>query len=140
MSDSINSQLILRLYVEALNGGTFATVVDDVAASSVIVHEPDGDRTGPNAIKDTMRALHEGFENLHFDVQDLIESGDRVVVRWTMHGQHFGSFAGFPATGKTVEQKAIVIYRLADERVVEVWPQIDRFGMARQLGADRRQS
>jgi len=125
--------VVLRLYDDALNGTSYDTVVDEVAHPDVIVHEPDGDRTGPDAIKSTIRLLHASFSNLQFQVHDLIEAADKVVVRWSMSAVHTAAFAGFAATGKHVEQRATVIYRVHEGTIREVWPQIDRLGMFRQL-------
>ncbi|WP_187776230.1 ester cyclase [Antrihabitans cavernicola] len=130
--------LVMRLYDEALNGSDYATVVDEVVGSDVIVHELDGDRHGRDAVASTMRTLHSAFTQMHFDVHDLIEADDKVVVRWRMVGTHTGEFARFAATGKEIEQRAIVIYAVRDGVVVAVWPMIDRLGMARQLQAAGR--
>lgn len=73
---------------------------------------------------------------MHFTLLDLIASDDRVVVRWTMAATHAGPLAGIPATGKRVQQRGTVIYRLENGRIVEVWSQMDRMGMLQQLGID----
>jgi predicted ester cyclase len=53
-----------------------------------------------------------------------------------MDATHAGSLAGIPATGKRVQQRGTVIYRLENGRIVEVWAQMDQMGMLRQLGID----
>ena len=85
------------------------------------------------ALTDRLRVA---FPDMQFTLQDLIASEDRVVVRWTMDGTHAGPLAGIPATGKRVQQRANVIYRLADGKIAEGWALMDQAGMLRQLGFD----
>jgi predicted ester cyclase len=64
----------------------------------------------------------------------VLVDGDRVAVRWTSSGTHTGPFMGAEPTGRAVSHWAVVIYRLQDGKVVEMWPMVDRLGMMRQLG------
>jgi steroid delta-isomerase-like uncharacterized protein len=81
-----------------------------------------------------MRAV---FPDIHFDVEDMIAEGDKVVSRYTVTGTHQGEFMGIPATGKPVKITTIWIHRLADGRIVEGrdWGEWDRLSLLEQLGA-----
>ena len=46
---------------------------------------------------------------------------------------HQGEFMGFPATGRTINVPGIIIYRIADGKIVEHW-KIDSMEMMQQLG------
>ncbi len=67
--------------------------------------------------------------------EDIIAEGDRVVVRATVHGVHEGPFMGTPPTGKTVAFPLIIIYRLADGKIVEHWMLTDMMAFMQQIGA-----
>jgi predicted ester cyclase len=69
--------------------------------------------------------LREVFPDLDVTVDDAIESGDRVVVRWRVTGTHKGEFKDFAPSGKTVDFTGINIYRFAGGRIVESWGQFD---------------
>jgi predicted ester cyclase len=80
--------------------------------------------------------LRVAFGDMRFTIHDLIASGDRVVVRWSMTAKHHGPLAGIPATGKPIQQRANVIYRMEGGRIAEGWAQMDQMGVLRQLGID----
>lgn len=129
-----NISLVRRLYEEALNQARYVEVVDEVVAGDVVTHNASGeDSAHREHVTNTMRALHTAFSDLVFTIDDMIEQGDRIAVRWHMTGRHTGPFAGRPPSGRIVTQCAIVIYRIADHKVVEVWPLTDRFGLVQQL-------
>jgi steroid delta-isomerase-like uncharacterized protein len=77
-----------------------------------------------------------GFPDLHFAVEDVIASGDRVVGRVRCTGTHDGEFMGMPATGRQVSVQAVDIIRFGDDGLAaEHWGVFDALGMMQQLGA-----
>jgi predicted ester cyclase len=52
-----------------------------------------------------------------------------------MTGIHRDTFAGVPATGKTVSVDGINVERFRDGKIVEHWSQFDLVGALRQIGA-----
>ena len=131
-----NKLLVRRVVEEVWNRGNYA-VVDELAASDIVVHAstPDDDIHGREGVKQFYAALRAAFPDLHFAVQDQIAEGDRVVTRWLARGTHTGTFQGMPPTGKQVQMGGIDIDRFADGKVVECWPNADELGMLQQLGA-----
>lgn len=69
-------------------------------------------------------------------IEDIVATGDRVVVRATWRGTHTGTMFGHPPTGVVVQTTNIVIYRLVDGRVAEAWEEWDYAGWLRQLAGD----
>lgn len=65
---------------------------------------------------------------------DLIAEGDKVVVRFTIRATHQGDFMGIPATGRPVNVPGIIIYRIADQKIVEYWMHFDAMAMMQQIG------
>jgi predicted ester cyclase len=89
---------------------------------------------GPEGFKAIFAALRHGFPNLQFTIQDLVVEDSRVAVRWTSKGIHDGEFAGAAPTGREVSNEGIAIYRVEDGKIVEMWSQVDRFGILQQIG------
>ena len=56
------------------------------------------------------------------------------MVRFNLHGTHHGNFMGIPATGREINVPGMIIYRIADGKIVEHWMQIDLAVMMQQLG------
>ncbi len=67
----------------------------------------------------------QAFPDLKRTVEDTIESGDRVVVRWRVQGTHTGTVGKIKPTGNKVDFTGITIYRFAGGRIVESWGQAD---------------
>jgi predicted ester cyclase len=79
--------------------------------------------------------LFEAFPDLHVEIHDLLELGDKVVTRKTFHGTHDGDFVGLAPTGRNVAWNVIDIVRFREGQMVEHWDVIDIFGLLQQLGA-----
>ena len=74
------------------------------------------------------------FSDLHTNILDMFGEGEKVIARLDIHGTNTGSFAGQPATGKTVNFESYRIYRIVDKKIVESWAMQDRLGLLEQLG------
>lgn len=74
------------------------------------------------------------FPDIHFEIDDVVEDGDRVGERITVTGTHQGDLMGIPPTGKRVEVPAMAIHRAEDGKCVEVWFYLDEMALMQQLG------
>ncbi|GAA0388497.1 ester cyclase [Microbispora corallina] len=120
--------VIKRFYDEVLNG-------DDLDVADEIITPGFSPRgagpAGPEALKQIARYLRSAMPDLHFDIEDMIAEGDRVATRWTLRGTHEGDFFGFPPTGRPVEVRACVVFRMEDGKVAEIWPVVDASSLQR---------
>jgi len=125
LSAEKNKAIVSRLWEEVWNQNKL-TVCDEIFDAEYAAHE--------KGFVPVMRAV---FPDIHFDVEDMIAEGDKVVSRYTVTGTHQGEFMGIPATGKPVKITTIWIHRLADGRIVEGrdWGEWDRLSLLEQLGA-----
>ena len=130
-----NKALVRRAVEEVWNKGNY-DVVDELAASDILVHAstPDREVHGTQGVKQFYGALRSAFPDIHFTIEDQIAEGDRVVTRWTARGTHTGAFNGIPPTGKQGIVSGIDIDRIANGKVVECWPNADELGLLQQLG------
>jgi steroid delta-isomerase-like uncharacterized protein len=87
--------------------------------------------------RDALRSFTEGFldavPDYRIQLDDLVEEGDRVAVRWVCRGTHRGTLMGVAPTGRSFSLSGISIYRVRDGRLAEVWRERDLPGMWRQL-------
>jgi steroid delta-isomerase-like uncharacterized protein len=132
--ETANAGIVRRLYEEYLNQNR-PELLPSLVSENVVLHSATEER-GIAAYAALTDRLRVAFHEMHFTLLDLIACGDRVAVRWTMDATHGGPLVGIPATGKRVEQRANVIYRLEDGKIAEIWAQMDQVGMLRQLGID----
>lgn len=80
------------------------------------------------------RAFYAAFADLRHEVEDVFATGDRVAVRFVLHGTHSGDFFGIPATGRQVRVAANVLMHVAEGQVTKLFGVFDEAGMLRQLG------
>ena len=109
----------------------------ELLADDFVEHEelPGGDPTR-EGVKAFFRMQIAAFPDLAMTPQDVIDGGDKVVVRVRFTGTHQGEFMGIPATGRSVDVQAVDIMRCADDGLVhEHWGVFDEMAMMRQLGA-----
>src|SRR5215207_5070610 len=129
---SDNKALIENLIAEVWNRGDYDRLPKLVDES--YVGHPSG-VVGVSEYRRYYENLRQASSDIAFDIADQIAEGDRVVTRWTAHGTHTGPFTGLPATGRTYEFTGTATHRIAGDRVVECWTDMDEMGLLRQLGA-----
>jgi steroid delta-isomerase-like uncharacterized protein len=128
---SANETTIRRHFEEFWNKGN---VLAELFTADYIGHGPGvPDFTVAN-LKQTVSGSRTSFPDLRGTIEDVIDGGDKVVVRYNLTGTHKGAWQGVPATGKTVQASAIGIYRLVDGKIAESWINRDDLGVLRQVG------
>lgn len=130
------SEKIRQLY-QGVWSGEDLSVADDIIAEDYEFHHPDFDQdvSGPERIKENAREMLEAFPDMETAINDLIVSGDKVIVRWTMTRTHEGAMEDEEPTGNEVELKGIEINRFNDRgEIVEHWAQSDVHGLEKQIG------
>ena len=109
---------------------------------------------GREAVSRVFEALHIAFPDRHWEVEDIIAEGDRVVCRMTVSGT-FGRVPPRPdgplpagwvgvestalvpaeAAGRPYSVKHVHIFRIADGLIAEHWAARDDLALLLQLGA-----
>ena len=116
---SPNRILVRRWTEEIFNQGKMATV-DEVLAAEYIHHDPlFPEIQGCESFKRLVATLRAAFPDLRYTVDDLIEDGDKVVMRWTFRGTQKAEFLGIAATNSVTDVPGTTTVRLAQGRVVE---------------------
>ncbi|UXN67196.1 ester cyclase (plasmid) [Phyllobacterium sp. A18/5-2] len=129
-----NKAQVRRVIEEIYNRGDLG-VVDEVAASNLVIHASSQEIRGREGAKQYVRVLRAGFPDLHLTVEDQIAEGDMVVTRWIARGTHTGEFQGIAPTGRKVRVAGTDIDRIIEGKTVECWVHMDQLGLMQQLGA-----
>ncbi|WP_232661278.1 ester cyclase [Pseudonocardia sp. TRM90224] len=109
---------------------------------------PDARGTGPEALYRLCSWLRGGFDDMSYEIHDVIAEADTVTVYCTMHGRHTRPFAfftdgtngdidvdaAFAPTGKTFAITESHWFHMCDGKIIEHWANRDDLGWARQLG------
>ena len=76
------------------------------------------------------------FPDLHFEVNEIIVEGNRVVTRWRMSGTHTGpEFQEIKTSGKSFAVDGVSIDTIENGVVMEGFDAWDSLGFRQQLGA-----
>jgi predicted ester cyclase len=57
---------------------------------------------GPEGVRAWVRADHESFPDVRYEIEDVIVEGDLAVLRWSASGTQLGAFGPIPPTGRFV--------------------------------------
>lgn len=116
----LEPKMVVTDYLRTLSGGpkTPEVVRHYVADEGLARHIAD------------VEAAFPGYE---IAVEDMLGEGNKVVVRGEFRGVHRGAFAGIEATGKSVSAGLIIIYAVAEGRIVDHWMQFDLLTLLEQL-------
>lgn len=121
--------VVRSLYEAGLNTGDL-TAVDRAIAPEFV---GAGGR-GPAAFARTVVELRAAFPDIRYTIEDVVEEGDRVAIRWTWTGTHEGPFRGFPPTRRKVSTQGLAVFQLTDGKIVRSWVETDRLGFLQQIG------
>lgn len=111
---------------------------DEICAPGMVAHGSgvaSDAPTGPAFVRADAAALREAFDVESISDDDIVVSGDRVVIRWTMRGRHVGPFLGASGSGRRVTVAGIDIFRMEGGRIAEFWGEFDLLDLAQQVGA-----
>jgi len=129
------NKTIVRSFFQTLWNEKQLDRIDEFVARNYIDGNPvPGQAAGLEGAKQKWIMYFAGIPDLNAKIEDLVAEGDKVVVRFTMHGTHHGTLLGVPPTGKRIRVTGISIYRLVDGKVAEHWEEGDRLGLFQQLG------
>ncbi len=134
MSTEENKALLRRVH-EAFNKAGTATM-DQYFAPDFVEHElPPGMPQTLEGTKMFLGTLFAAFPDRHFQADDMVAEGDKVVAHVWVSGTHKGEFQGMPPTGKQIKVEAFDMVRVAGGKLVEHWGVFDALGLMQQLGA-----
>jgi steroid delta-isomerase-like uncharacterized protein len=125
---------VIRAFIDAWNTRDFDRFATLMGADAVL-HVGGGDVScDPAGSRAIAEAWTTAFPDWRLQLLDLIAEGDRVVAHMPYSGTHRRPVAGVDPTGRSCTVDEIVIFRLAERKIVEAWEVYDEAGMWRQLG------
>ncbi|MBW8862841.1 MAG: ester cyclase, partial [Acidobacteria bacterium] len=109
-----------------------ANYTDDCVLDSPIGGLVEG-RAG---VEQIARITFDAFPDFHAEVDEILTTGDRVVLTLTIHGTDTGGLFGFPPTGKRIRVPSVFLFTLRDQRVARERRTYDFSGFLLQLTGD----
>jgi len=108
-------------------------IADDFVSESDTLPTPLRGRDGA---RQSMQMYIKAFSDLHFDIEQMIASGEYVITRWHGTGTHKGELMGIPASGRRGEGiHGCNITEYRGGKIVREWVYWDVATLLRQIGA-----
>ncbi len=107
-----------------------------IVSPDVIFHAPTSTEplNGFDGYKQILEMMHCAMPDVKWTAEEMIEEGNKIMVRFIMSGTNTGSFMGMPPTGKPVAVAAMNIYEIENGKIVREHGLPDLFNMMIQLG------
>ena len=135
MSTDQNKEVVI-LWLEERNNGNW-NIIYELFAPDCVCHldsDPEPVR-GRDKVKQMNIGSRWGFDIYPTHEPDLlIAEGNLVVHRETVRMKPKDPLRRFPPTDKEATVANVDIYRIVDDKIVEQWNHLDRFGLIYQLG------
>jgi steroid delta-isomerase-like uncharacterized protein len=95
---------------------------------------PAGITQDRDGFKESIRAVRKAFPDLRTEIEDVVEDGDRLAIRWRSTGWHTGAFLGVPPTGRPVEVSGATFARFSGDTICEEQVTFDSRQLLEALG------
>ena len=128
-------EVAMLMYNEVMSQGNL-DALDEIIHDDFVEHEefPGGGPSDKTAPAEFVKMFRSAFPDLSASIEDMVEEGNKLVVRSRMSGTHKGDFMGMPPTNNKFDVQAIDIVEFRDGKVIAHWGTTDGAAMMEQLG------
>jgi predicted ester cyclase len=109
-------------------------VLDELTTDDFVYHSRNGENS-----KEKMKEFMEWFRSVFHDdvweLNDLIEQDDKLVVRYTGWMTYKGGWFTIPSSNQRVKETGIMIFHFEDGKVKELWCENSDAAILYELGA-----
>ncbi len=123
---------VQRLYEEVVNDGKLDRT-PELLAPGFIFYTSIGDLKSRESFRSYVEAWRVAFPDVHCELIDIIQDGERIAWRVHTTGTHKGDSFGIAATGRSVEFESMHHARVRDGKLIEHWMVMDLGGVFDQL-------
>ncbi len=131
------NEALLRRVFDELNKRN-ADVYQELYAPEYFWYFPSANPKGLSREEESgfVKLLYDGFPDIHWDVEEIVAHGDRVIARFVFKGTHTGEYRGLLPTGNKFEGGGVWMGRVKEGKIVEGREEADVLGWMQQLGME----
>lgn len=122
-----------RAVFDAINSADLSCLDDVVTADFVDHGSPIPLPPGPEGYRQILTFVTQVLK-MHYDIDELFSTDDRIVIRATGHGVGVEHIHGPGSAGRPFTMTTVHIYRTEGDRLAEHWGVRDELGVRIQLG------
>jgi predicted ester cyclase len=109
-------------------------VLDELTTQDFLYHSRNGDNSSEK-MKEFMTWYRTVFQDDEWVIDDLIEQGDKLVVRYTGWMTYKGGWFNIPSENQSVKETGIMIFIFQEDKVKELWCENSDAAILYELGA-----
>ena len=122
------------LWYEAFNRKDPALLERVLSEKWVDIPPAPNQPPGPEGAKQILVELTTAFPDLKIKIEDVLQDGNKVIVRSEISGTQRNTLMGFPAKNRKMAIQAIDIHEFKDGKIVRTWHTEDWLTGLHQLG------
>ena len=119
---------------QALNRRETGRLLELLDPQVILIDSQAGNPVGRAAVASHLGYLARALPDLHCELEEVLETGSRLVVRAVLHGTHLGVLGRHGATGRLVRLPVCVVAEWEGGAVATLQVYWDRLLMLEQLG------
>ena len=104
--------------IDAWNAGDLTRYLE-LYSDRIQLHGYSEQPMGKSEVKGFYEGIFAALSDMELEIHEVIEQGDQLGCRFTMHGTHTGELAGIAATGRRIHQPGFTIVRFEGAQIVE---------------------
>ena len=108
---------------------------DEIFAPDFVAYMPSQPAMDRAGMERFIGDFADAFPGYTYDIHEQVAQGDTVYNHITWRGVHTGTFAGVPATGRSIQFSGINLFKVRNGLVVEQRAELDFLGVLQQIGA-----
>ena len=129
-----NIELLKSWIIDVWNQRNLS-LIDTICSPECNIHYRGGHYvTNPEKMKSMVSLWHKAYSDYTNEIEDIFATGDKVVARFTLRGTQDGPWHDLPPSGRKIEVTEILIVRIEEGKIVELWPEEDVLTRWQQLG------
>ncbi len=138
-TDVVVSQEDAERFAERFNAifdGPNMDIADEILSEDFVAYVPLAPVLDREGWKAYVSSFYAAISDLRQEVDEIIISEDRVILRVSYTGTHDGPLFGIPATGNPIAINGVGIFRFNEDGLaVENFVNLDLIGLLAQIGA-----
>ncbi|PLT29624.1 ester cyclase [Peribacillus deserti] len=131
---SANKLAIAKLWFNEYFTKGNTAILNELTAEDFTYHGRGGD-SGREQMKSFMSWYREVFHDDTWELNDFIEQGEKLAVRYTGWMTYKGGWFNIPAENQRVKETGIMIFVFKDGKVSELWCENSDAAILYNLGA-----
>ncbi len=128
-----NKQIIKRYFEEIWNAKNWETA-KEIVSDRFITRFNSENNSGADGLINVVKERYQVFPDLYFELEDMVEEGNKIWVKYIFTGTHKGEFWNIPASGRKIEYKAVAMFEIEEGKVISGASVRDELTLLEQIG------